>query len=144
MERHEVEILLVEDNPNDLELALHAFRRHQLGNNVRIARDGVEALTALFGDGDAAPIRPRLVLLDLKLPKVDGVEVLRRIRADPRTCLLPVVVMTASAQERDVADCYRLGANSYIVKPVDFEQFSDAVRQLGFYWVLLNQGPPTS
>jgi CheY-like chemotaxis protein len=140
-----VEILLVEDNPNDLELALHAFRRNNLANRVQVVRDGAEALEFLFCTGayanrDARQA-PKVILLDLKLPKIDGLEVLRRLRSDERTHLIPVVVLTSSREGRDVADSYQLGVNSYIVKPVDFEQFMEAVRQLGLYWLLLNQSP---
>jgi two-component system response regulator len=140
-----VDILLVEDNPDDLELALHALREHRLANHIEVARDGVEALDFLFGTGAHAGRRvehgPRVVLLDLKLPRVDGLEVLRRIKADPRTQVIPVVVLTSSREERDVIASYRLGVNSYIVKPVDFEQFTHAMRDIGFYWVLLNEPP---
>jgi two-component system, response regulator len=142
----EVEILLVEDNPNDLELALHALQRHHLANNIHVARDGAEALAFFFGagDSDASELNGHagIVLLDLKLPKVDGREVLRRLKADPRTALIPVIVLTSSKEERDVVESYRLGVNSYIVKPVDFEQFAEAVRVLGLYWMLLNERPP--
>jgi CheY-like chemotaxis protein len=141
-----VEILLVEDNPNDLELALHALNRHHLANRIHVARDGEEALDFLFGKGDrpgGAPNGvPKVILLDLKLPKVDGLEVLRRVKGDPHLRAVPVVVLTSSREERDVVESYKLGVNSYIVKPVDFDQFTEAVRQLGLYWVLLNQ-PPT-
>jgi len=141
-----VEILLVEDNPNDVELTMHAFKRHRLANHVQVVRDGAEALEFLFATGAYAERtgtdNPKVVLLDLKLPRVDGTEVLRQIRGDPRTKTLPVVVLTSSREERDVASTYDLGANSYIVKPVDFEQFTEAVRQLGLYWVVLNQPAP--
>ncbi len=141
-----IEILLVEDNASDVELALHALRKHQVTNRVVVARDGAEALDFIFGKGTqknrAVADAPKVVLLDLKLPKVDGLEVLRRLKGDPRTRLIPVVVLTSSREEPDIAESYRLGVNSYIVKPVDFDQFSAAVEQLGLYWVLLNQ-PPT-
>ena len=144
MNDHLVEILLVEDNPNDVELTLHALRKHKLTNSIHVVRDGAEALEFLFagaaGPGEL-PNRPRLILLDLKTPKVDGLEVLRRLKADPRTRQTPVVMLTSSREERDVCESYRLGVNSYIVKPVDFEQFTEAVRQLGLYWMLLNQPP---
>jgi two-component system response regulator len=145
MDNSIVEILLVEDNPNDVKLALHAFQRHNLANRVRVTRDGAEALEFVFGTDRYAgrPVEngPKVILLDLKLPLVDGLEVLRRIKADPRTRSVPVVVMTSSREDADVAECYQLGVNSYIVKPVDFEQFTEVVRQLGFYWLLLNQSP---
>lgn len=135
-------ILLVEDNPSDLELTLHALDAHKLDNPVDVARDGAEALEFLFGvDGRMPPDAeiPQLVLLDLKLPKVDGLDVLERIKSEPRTQAIPVVVLTSSAQEPDIQRAYRLGANSYIVKPVEFTQFCDAMRQLGLYWLLLNR-----
>ena len=141
----EVEILLVEDDPNDVELTLRAFRARNLANQVFVARDGAEALAFFFSE-EAHPLRdigvmPRVILLDLKLPKVDGLEVLRRLRADERTRSLPVVVLTSSREEPDIAAAYRLGANSYIVKPVDFEAFARAVSEVGLYWVLLNEQP---
>lgn len=140
-----VEILLVEDNPNDVKLALRAFKVHNLANHIQVVRDGAEALEFIFCTDRFADRkienRPKVILLDLKLPLVDGIEVLRRIKADPRTRSLPVVVMTSSKEEPDIAECYRLGVNSYIVKPVDFDQFTEAVRQLGYYWLLLNQLP---
>jgi len=140
-----VEILLVEDNPDDVELTLHAFKKSKLVNRVRVVRDGAEALDYLFGGGEFAGRDvldvPHLVLLDLKLPKVSGIEVLRRIRGDPRTRSIPVVAMTTSREERDIAETYKLGINSYIVKPVDFDQFGKVVEQLGYYWLLLNQPP---
>jgi CheY-like chemotaxis protein len=134
------EILLVEDNPNDVTLTLHAFKTANLANTIHVARDGVEALDFLFGSGDdeQAPKRPRVVLLDLKLPKIDGHEVLKRIKGDPRTCGIPVVVLTSSSEERDVMRTYDVGANSYIVKPVDFEQFTESVRDIGKYWLVIN------
>ncbi|HYV38944.1 MAG TPA: response regulator [Gemmataceae bacterium] len=142
-----VEILLVEDNPNDVKLAVHAFKTHNLANNVHVVRDGAEALEYIFCTDRYAQRNiengPKVILLDLKLPLVDGIEVLRRVKADPRTRTLPVVVMTSSKEEPDIEECYRLGVNSYIVKPVDFDQFTEAVRQLGYYWLLLNQAPVT-
>jgi CheY-like chemotaxis protein len=145
MSEKAVEILLVEDNPNDLELALRALRKHHLANRIEVARDGAEALEFLFCRGAYAhrdpKNGPKVILLDLKLPLVDGLEVLREIKADPRTRTIPVVVLTSSSQDRDIVESYNLGASSYIVKPVDFEQFTEAVRQLGFYWLLLNHVP---
>lgn len=135
-------ILLVEDNPDDVELTLRVLRHHKIANDVKVARDGVEALDLLFGTGGQLPSRlPSVVLLDLKLPKLDGLEVLRRIRAEPATARLPVVIMTTSREERDVLASYELGANSYVQKPVGFEEFSEAVRFLGLYWLLLNVSP---
>jgi len=136
-------ILLVEDNEDDIELTLIAFRRQQLANELVIARDGQEALEILHGTASSPPQPlPAVVLLDLKLPRRDGFQVLDAIRAHPHTNLLPVVVLTSSAQERDRLKTYRLGANSYIVKPVDFEQFLEAARQIGMYWLMLNTAPP--
>jgi CheY-like chemotaxis protein len=143
--KNEVEILLVEDNPNDVELTLHTLEKNKLANHIHVVRDGAEALDLLFCRGSYESRNPnhtpKVVLLDLKLPKVDGIEVLRQIRADERTRLLPVVIMTSSREERDVIASYKLGINSYIVKPVDFDQFNEAVRQVGCYWLLLNQSP---
>jgi len=142
-----VEILMVEDNLYDEELALHALKSHNLANHIEVVRDGAEALEYIFCTGAYADRdiddMPKLILLDLKLPKVDGLEVLRRIKSDSRTRTIPVVMLTSSSQDRDIVDSYQLGVNSYIVKPVDFEQFSQAVQQIGFYWLLLNQ-PPTN
>jgi two-component system, response regulator len=138
------DILLVEDNPDDVELALHAFRKNRIANTVAVARDGAEALAYLFAEEGAGAVPAlRMILLDLKLPKVDGLEVLARIKSDVRTRSIPVVILTSSAEERDVARSYATGVNSYIVKPVDFEQFTEAVRQLGLYWLLFNH-PPAS
>jgi two-component system, response regulator len=139
------ELLLVEDNPHDLRLALRALQSHGF-NIVHVARDGAEALEYLFGDADAETgtveiEAPRAVLLDLKLPKVDGLEVLRRLKSDPRTHNIPVVVFTSSNQERDIADCYDAGANSYVVKPLDFDEFTEAIGDLGVYWLQLNRPP---
>lgn len=140
-----VEILLVEDSPHDVELTMHALRKHQLANQIHVARDGAEALDFLFCRGSYAGRSitdpPKVVLLDLKLPRIDGMEVLRQVRANPDTQALPVVVLTSSREERDVIESYQLGVNSYIVKPVDFVQFTDTVRQIGLYWVLFNEPP---
>ncbi len=139
-------ILLVEDNPDDEVLTLRALKKNKIMNEVVVARDGAEALDYLFGTGQHAGrpvgLSPQLILLDLKLPKVEGLEVLRRIRADDRTKLLPVVLLTSSKEEQDLVDGYTLGANSYIRKPVDFGQFIEAVRLLGMYWLVLNEPPP--
>jgi len=139
-------ILLVEDNPDDVALTLRALKKNNIANEVIIAKDGVEALDYLFGEGayasrDASQI-PAVILLDLKLPKVDGLEVLERLRKDERTKLAPVVILTSSKEEQDLVRSYKLGANSYIRKPVDFIQFSEAVRQLGLYWLVLNEPVP--
>lgn len=142
---HTLEILLVEDNPHDAELTIRALKQRNLANHMVHVQDGKSALDFLFGEGAYVGRdvhhQPKVVLLDLKLPKVDGIEVLRRIRGDSRTRLLPVVVLTSSREDRDVIDAYHLGANSYIVKPVDFEKFSEAVSHLGLYWLLLNEPP---
>ena len=139
-------ILLVEDNPDDEALTIRALSKHNVANRVVVARDGVEALDYLFGTGAHAGRDvndlPQIVLLDLKLPKLDGFEVLRRVRADERTHTLPVVILTSSKEERDVAEGYRHGCNSYVRKPVNFDEFIEAARQLGLYWLLLNEGPP--
>ena len=138
-------ILLVEDNPNDAALTMRAFKKQGIKNEIVLARDGVEALDHLFGsDGAAPPALPMLVLLDLKLPRLSGREVLREIRANERTRLLPVVVLTTSREQRDVIESYGLGANSYIRKPVAYQDFNEAVQQLGFYWLLLNEAPPVT
>ncbi len=143
----EVEILLVEDNPNDAEMALRALKKNNLSNKVLIVKDGEEALDYLYSRGKFAAknlsSRPKIILLDLKLPKVDGKEVLRAIKSDPEKRMIPVVVLTSSQEESDIFESYQLGVNSYIVKPVDFDKFADAVRDLGLYWLLLNkQYPP--
>ena len=145
MNSEELDILLVEDNQDDVDLALHALRREKLANSIFVVRDGEEALDFLFcsgpyADRNAAQM-PKLVLLDLKLPKIDGLDVLRQLRADPRTTTLPVVIMTSSKEEKDVANGYHLGVNSYIQKPVDFEQFRQTVKTIGLYWLLINQRP---
>lgn len=144
--KDEVEILLVEDNPNDIELTLHTLRRDNLANRIHVAHDGEEALDFLFRRNQysnrLANQQPRLILLDLKLPKVDGIEVLRQIRQDPHTKALPVVILTASREEQDMVNGYRLGVNSYIQKPVDFDQFRDTIKQIGLYWLVVNQPPP--
>jgi two-component system response regulator len=141
----DVEILLVEDNPNDVELTLRALKKQNLANKVFVVKDGAEALDFLFGAGAFSQRRiehrPKVVLLDLKLPKIDGIEVLRRIKADERTKDMPVVMLTSSQEERDVLETYSLGVNSYIVKPVDFSNFVHAVSELGVYWGLLNKLP---
>ena len=139
-------VLLVEDNPDDEALTLRAFKKNNIKNEVYVARDGQEALDFVFCEGRYAGrdpnCLPELVLLDLKLPKIDGIEVLKKIKSDPRTRLLPVVILTSSKEEQDLIESYSLGANSYIRKPVDFEQFIEAVRQLGIYWLLINEKPP--
>ena len=139
-------ILLVEDNEDDVDLTLRALKRNNIRNEVVVARDGAEALDYLWGTGNYTgrdtSVMPQVVLLDLKLPKVDGLEVLRRVRSDDRTKLLPVVVLTSSKEQQDLVESYSLGANSYVRKPVDFNQFVDAVRQLGLYWLVLNEPPP--
>lgn len=139
-------ILLVEDNPDDEALAIRALKRNHISNEIVVAHDGVEALDYLFGtgmyEGRDINSKPTVTLLDLKLPRVDGLEVLRRLRGDERTKLLPVVVLTTSTEEQDMLDSYSLGCNSYIRKPVDFIQFSEAIRQLGMYWLLMNEPPP--
>jgi len=146
MLRDQIEILIVEDDPNDLELTLHALREEHICNQIQITRDGEEALDFVFCRGafrDRHPdCDPKLILLDLKLPKVDGLEVLEQIRHEARTKLLPVVILTSSKQEEDMAKSYCLGVNSYIQKPVDFDRFRSAIKQLGHYWLLVNQPPP--
>lgn len=141
-------ILLVEDNPDDEALTLRALAKNNIQNTVIVARDGIEALDYLFGtgkyDGREVTVTPQVILLDLKLPKLDGLEVLRRLRCDARTMLLPVVILTSSKEEQDLLQGYSLGANSYIRKPVEFLKFVEAVRQLGLYWLLLNEQPPVT
>jgi len=145
MTQRPMEVLLVEDNPNDVELTLHALKKNNVANPIEVVRDGAEALDFFFCTGAYAgrdpSVVPKVVLLDLKLPKVNGLEVLRRIKADERTNKIPIVVLTSSREDRDIRECYELGVNSYIVKPVDFSQFTEAVRHLGLYWLLLNEPP---
>jgi len=144
---NQTEILLVEDSQDDLDMTLRALRKANMANHIEIARDGAEALDFIFCEGAHAARKienlPRLILLDLKLPKIDGMEVLRRIKGDPRTKMIPVVMLTSSKEQKDVIESYGLGTNSYIVKPVDFESFAEAVQRLGMYWLLLNQPPQT-
>lgn len=146
MTKEIIEILLVEDDPNDVELTLRAFEKNKLANRVHVVRDGEEALEYAFCTGQYASRNmkegPKVILLDLKLPKVDGLEVLRQLKSDPRTRMIPVVVLTSSREERDIVESYRLGVNSYITKPVDFNRFTEAVQQLNLYWLLLNEPPP--
>jgi CheY-like chemotaxis protein len=140
-----VELLLVEDNPEDLKMTLRALKKANLANHIHIARDGAEALQFIFCEGDYSGRKienaPKVILLDLKLPKVDGKEVLQRVKSDPRTKMIPVVVLTSSKEQSDVVESYHLGVNSYIVKPVNFEGFAAAVQELGMYWLLHNQPP---
>jgi two-component system response regulator len=140
-----MEILLIEDNPADVEITLRAFQKHHFANKIHVVRDGEEALECLFSTGRYAEHSPcqttKLILLDLKLPKVDGLEILQKCKSDPRTRHIPIVVLTSSREEEDLARSYDYGVNSYVVKPVDFPQFTDTVRQLGLYWILLNQMP---
>lgn len=147
-ESNVIELLLVEDNPQDLELALRALRKVNLANHIEVARDGAEALDIIFCEGPHAARKiadgPRVILLDLKLPKVDGLEVLKRVKGDPRTRMIPVVVLTSSKEQRDIVESYHLGVNSYIVKPVNFDGFTSAMRDLGVYWLMLNQPPRLS
>jgi CheY-like chemotaxis protein len=146
-EPNDVEILIVEDTPGDLQLALRALRKAHLANHIHVARDGAEALEFIFCEGPHVERKiensPKLILLDLKLPKIDGLEVLQRLKSDPRTRSIPVVMLTSSQEQSDVVKSYNLGANSYIVKPVDFDSFVKAVQELGMYWMLLNQPPNT-
>ena len=146
-ETNEIEILLVEDNQDDLDMALRSLRQANLANHIHIARDGVEALEFIFCQGANAARKiengPKVILLDLKLPRLDGLEVLKRVKGDPRTKMIPVVVLTSSKEQKDVIESYNLGVNSYMVKPVDFEGFAAVVKELGMYWLLLNQPPKT-
>ena len=145
MESNEVEILLVEDNPNDAELAIRALKARNLANKLIWLKDGVEALDFIFAQGQYADRSvedvPKVVLLDLKLPRVNGLEVLEKIKSDKRTSMIPVVVLTSSSEERDIVTSYNLGVNSYILKPVDFDKFIDAVKEVGLYWLLMNKTP---
>lgn len=144
---HRIDILLVEDNPDDIELAIHALREEKLANAITVARDGEEALDVIFCRGAHAArgfeTPPRLILLDLKLPKVDGLEVLRTVKGDDRTKAIPIVVMTSSSEERDLVESYKLGVNAYVQKPVDFERFRGVVKDLGMFWLVINQPPPS-
>lgn len=140
-----VELLLVEDNPEDLELTLRSLKKAKIANRIQVARDGAEALDFVFCEGVYADRKwtdgPKVILLDLKLPKIDGLEVLRRLKGDSRTKTIPVVMLTSSKEQSDIVESYQLGVNSYIVKPVNFERFATAVQELGFFWLLLNQPP---
>ena len=146
MKHAELEILLVEDDPNDVELTLLALRKHNLANKIHVARDGVEALDFLFCRGSCSNrpkgVPPKVVFLDLKLPKVSGLEVLREIKSDPVIRAVPVVVMTSSREQRDLVEGYKLGVNSYIQKPIDFEHFQKVIKDLGYYWLIVNESPP--
>ena len=142
MEYKDVDILLVEDNPHDVELTLRALKKHNLANQVHVARDGQEALDFLFGDGPISVKkcnRLKVILLDLKLPKVSGLEVLQKLKSDARCKTVPVVVLTSSHEDRDIEECYKLGVNSYVVKPVEFDAFAKTVADMGFYWLLVNK-----
>jgi two-component system response regulator len=144
---NQTEILIVEDSQDDLDMTLRALRKANMANHIQVARDGAEALEFIFCEGAHAGRKieniPKLILLDLKLPKIDGLEVLKRIKGDPRTKMIPVVMLTSSKEQKDVIESYGLGGNSYIVKPVDFESFAATVKNLGMYWLLLNQAPQT-
>ena len=146
MNNNEVELLLVEDDPNDVELTLLALRKHKLANKIHVVRDGEEALDFVFSRGAyshrTSNDPPKVILLDLKLPKINGLEVLKIVKSDPRTRAVPVVVMTSSREQRDMVEGYRLGVNSYIQKPIDFHQFQTIIRDLGYYWLVVNQSPP--
>jgi two-component system, response regulator len=138
---NQVDILLVEDNPQDVEFTLRALTKHNLANRVQVARDGAEALEYIFADDDRFANRLKLILLDLKIPKLSGWEVLQKLKGDERTKTIPVVVLTSSHEDRDIEECYRLGVNSYVVKPVEFDNFAQAVADLGFYWLVVNKPP---
>ena len=144
MQPKDMKILLIEDNPDDVEITLRAFKKHNLANHITVARDGEEALDIIFQHGkeSAEGLRPDLILLDLKLPKVDGMEVLRQIKENSETKVIPVIILTSSKEENDLSESYLLGANSYIRKPVNFEKFIGVVMQLGLYWLLINEPPP--
>ncbi len=144
MNKYEIQIVLVEDNPNDVELVTRVFRKHNLSNNMIVLKDGAEALAYLLGedsDGDETAALPKVILLDLKLPKVDGIEVLRRIKADTRTASIPVVILTSSSEQYDLDGCYQLGANSYVTKPIKYADFAKVVADVGMYWLLVNKLP---
>ncbi|NLH97947.1 MAG: response regulator [Chthonomonadales bacterium] len=142
----QADVLVVEDDPNDLELTLRALKRHHLANEVQVARDGAEAVRLLFGEDENTPVSPppKVILLDLKLPRMSGLEVLRKIKGDPRTRRIPVVMLTSSQEDRDIAECYEAGANSYIVKPVEFERFVEAMRVVGLFWMVVASNPGAS
>ena len=142
MRPEDIKILLVEDNPDDVELTLRAFKKHNLANHITVARDGENALDIIFQRGKES--RPDLILLDLNLPMVNGMEVLRQIKENPKTKVIPVIILTSSKEENDLSESYRLGANSYIRKPVNFEKFIGVVMQLGLYWLLINEPPPNN
>ena len=141
MSMHGVDILLVEDNPTDAEMTLRALKKKHVANTIHHAKDGAEALEFLFPAGPTASQEPKVILLDLKLPKVDGLQVLQKIKSDERTRTIPVVILTSSKEDRDLRDAYALGVNSYIVKPVEFDKFQEAVQHLGLYWLLVNKTP---
>jgi two-component system, response regulator len=146
MEEHQIEILLIEDNPHEAELTIRSLKKHNLANGLLHLDDGAEALDFLFSKkgspGTINPFNPKLILLDIKLPKVDGLEILRKIKADERTRIIPVVMLTSSREEKDIMESYKIGVNGYIVKPVNFESFAKAISELGMFWLLLNQNPP--
>ncbi|MBW1834604.1 MAG: response regulator [Deltaproteobacteria bacterium] len=144
MRPEDIKILLIEDNPDDVELTLRAFKKHNLANHITVARDGEEALDIIFQRGKevSGRLKPDLILLDLKLPKIDGMEVLKQIKKNSETKVIPVIILTSSKEENDLAESYLLGANSYIRKPVNFENFTGVVMQLGLYWLLINEPPP--